>query len=88
VLLVQLIEEIVALAQGVLSHFVTGDAGVMVLKSDYEWSLSGFTPFTLSTKGEYLSGAVADIVTYGAILVDWIVQAMLNQPVNAETALP
>jgi hypothetical protein len=50
---------------------------------DFEWNLIGQEAFVTSTKGNYLAGAVADIVVYGAILVDWIVQSLLNTTVNA-----
>jgi len=79
-ILVQLIQELIALGEGILGHFVSGDPGAATLLADYEWSISGQSAFVLDPKGNYLVGAVADIVVYGAILVDWIVQALLGVP--------
>jgi len=87
-ILVQLIQELVALGEGILGHFVDGSAGTASVLSDYEWTLTGGTAFELSTKGKYLSGAIADIVTYGAILVDWIVQSLLNTTVDLTNSAP
>ena len=87
-ILVELLQQAIALGQGILGHFVDGSAGTAYLLGDYEWNLGDGTPFALSTKGQYLSGAIADIVTYGAILVDWIVQSMLNTTVELNDATP
>ena len=77
-LIIGLLEQLIALTQGILGHFVSGNAGTATMLGDYEWTLSGFTSYHMTSKGNYLAGAVADIVTYGAILVDWIVQSLLN----------
>jgi hypothetical protein len=82
-ILVQLVQELIAIGEAILGHFVTGTAGTASLLPDYEWTITGASSFNISTKGNYLAGAVADIVTYGAILVDWIVQSLLNTTVNA-----
>ena len=79
-ILVELLQQAIALGQGILGHFVDGSAGTATLMTDYEWSISDQVAFELSPKGKYLAGAVADIVVYGAILVDWIVQALLGSP--------
>jgi hypothetical protein len=85
---VGLIEEILAILNGLLSHFVQGiDSISVTMTPDYEWTL---TPASteLTSKGNFLVGAIADIATYGAILVDWLVQALigvefnLNAPAN------
>ncbi len=74
---VGLIQEVLVLLNGLLSHFVSGSVSSATLGSDYEWTL-GVNSFAITTKGSYLMGAVADIVTYGAILVDWLVQALIG----------
>ena len=76
-ILVALIQQIIALGQGILGHFVVGTAATVTQLGDHEWNLTGGN-YAMSTKGSYLAGAVADIVTYGAILVDWIVQSLLS----------
>jgi len=75
--IINILQSVLAIVQGVLNHFVSGEATSAVLSSDYEWSLSGVSSFTLETKGQYLVGAVADIVTYGAVLVDWVIQSLM-----------
>jgi hypothetical protein len=80
-IVVGLIEEILGILNGLLAHFVTGGPPTVSLSSDYEWAL-GPANYTLTTKGDYLVGAVADITTYGAILVDWVVQALLGTGTN------
>lgn len=75
--IIQLVQEAIALVEGILSHFVSGGGANAILANDYEWSLET-SQVTLDPKGMYLSGAVADIVTYGAILVDWLIQALLS----------
>ena len=64
-----------ALLDSLLRHFVTGSASTPILQGDHEWTLSP-GGFSLTSKGNYLVGAVADIITYGATLVDWIIQAL------------
>jgi len=87
-IVVGLVEEVLALLNGLLAHYVQGIDSVGVsMTPDYEWVL---TPAStqLTSKGMFLVGAVADIGTYGAILLDWLVQAMigvefnLNAPAN------
>jgi len=79
---VGLVEEMLGILDSLLAHFVTPDKQMAVsLSSDYEWALSP-ARFTVTTKGEYLTGAIADITTYGAILVDWLVQALLGTGTN------
>jgi len=75
--LVNIIQSALAIAQGILNHFVSGEAGTAVMSTDYEWTLNTNAAFTLTPKGGYLAGAVADIVTYGAVLVDWLIQSMM-----------
>jgi len=84
---VGLIQEIFGLLNGLLGHFVSGTTVTPELQTDGEWIFMGINrSYEMTLKGNYLMGAVADIVTYGAILVDWIVQAMLSFPVKANTA--
>ena len=85
---VGLVEELLAILNGLLAHFVQGiDSIGVTMTPDYEWTLTPATT-TLTSKGEFLVGAVADIATYSAILVDWLVQALigvefnLNAPAN------
>jgi hypothetical protein len=75
--LVGLIQEILGILGGVLNHFVIGGMSAISATGDHEWTMTAGA-FGLTDKGNYLAGAVADIVTYGAILVDWVVQALLN----------
>ena len=76
--LIQLILEGIALVESTLGHFVHWDTAPAVAQlADHEWVYTA-GQLTVTAKGEYLSGAIADIVTYGAILVDWIVQALLG----------
>lgn len=82
-----LVQEILGLLNGLLGHFVTGTIQTApALSSDYEWFVGLARPSTMTVKGNYLMGAVADIITYGAILVDWLVQALLTTPTNVNTA--
>jgi len=82
---VQNIVQMVATLDAILGHFVTYTASAPTLSADFEWNLPTQTT-TLTSKGHYLLGAVADIVTYGAILVDWMVQALLGNGINANSA--
>jgi hypothetical protein len=74
---VGLIQEVLGLLGGVLNHFVIGGVSKIAATGDHEWTMTA-GGFGLTNKGNYLAGAIADIVTYGAILVDWVVQALLN----------
>ena len=82
---VGLVQELLALLNGLLVHFVSGSVSTVSLGPDYEWALSA-TQFETTSKGNYLMGAVADIATYGAILVDWLVQALLGTGLNVNAA--
>lgn len=62
--IIEIIERLLALLDDFLGHFVTG-------------SISSGN-YTVTTKGNYLVGAVADTITYGSILVDWISQVLLG----------
>jgi len=81
--IIQLIQQLIALGEGILGHFAANGVVSVSQAADHEWILTQTTPATLTVKGQYLSGAVADIVVYGAILVDWLVQALLGGGVNA-----
>jgi len=85
---VGLVEEILAILNGLLAHFVTGiDSIGVTMTPDYEWTVTP-ADVALTSKGNFLVGAIADIATYGAILGDWLVQALigvefnLNAPAN------
>jgi hypothetical protein len=84
--IVSIMESIMVLVQGLLSHFVSGATSTIEMTADFEWALNPGTP-ELTTKGKYLSGALADIVVYGAILVDWIVQSLLGTGVQANNVI-
>jgi len=84
--MINIIQEIMTLVQQILVHFVTGTSSTVTQLADNEWSVTQGA-FQVSQKGNYLSAAVADIAVYGAILVDWIVQALLNNGVNAYNGL-
>lgn len=84
--LVGLIQEVLGLLNGLLSHWVTLSPINPQLGPDYEWQIGSAIPATLTAKGNYLMGAVADIATFGAILVDWIVQALMTVPPVINTA--
>ena len=75
---VGLVEEVLGLLNGLLGHFVSTPDLSISLNNDFEWSVLGTEVSTLTNKGNYLMGAVADIVVYGAILVDWLIQALLG----------
>ncbi|MCX6659157.1 MAG: hypothetical protein NTX81_02070 [Candidatus Bathyarchaeota archaeon] len=77
-IVVGLVEELLAMLNGLLAHFVQGiDTIGVTMTPDYEWVLTPASTH-LTSKGEFLVGAVADIATYGAILVDWTVQALIG----------
>jgi hypothetical protein len=86
--LVQLTQEILAIVQGVLAHFVTGTASTITITSDYESVLTQGS-LSLTTKGNYLTGGLADVTMYGTMALDWILQALLNMTsVNNSVPLP
>jgi hypothetical protein len=75
---VGLVEELLAILNGLLAHFVQGiDSIAVTMTPDYEWVITP-AETELTSKGNFLVGAVADIATYGAILVDWLVQALIG----------
>ena len=82
---VGLVYDVLALLDGLLAAFVGHPVFSFVQLADGEWTMTGGTLPTVTGKGNALLGAVADIVTYGAILVDWMVQALLNA--GAATAI-
>jgi hypothetical protein len=75
--LINIIQSALALVQALLGHFVTVTGAGPTLGPDYEWAL-GAQSVTVEAKGRYLMGAVADIAVYGAVMVDWVVQALLG----------
>jgi len=79
------IQQMVATMSAILAHFVSGSASSVSLGPDYEWAVS-VGGFKTTSKGNYVVGAVADVTTYGAILVDWIVQALLGNGINVNAA--
>jgi len=72
-----LVGQFLAILNGFLGHFVSGGIASLSETPDYEWQL-GQSHYAMTMKGNYLMGAVADITTFGAILVDWLVQALLG----------
>jgi len=82
---VGLVQELLALLNSLLGHFVSGNISSISLAPDYEWAV-GIGQFKTTSKGNYLMGAVADIAVYGAILVDWLVQALLGNGINVNAA--
>ena len=79
-ILINIIQEALALVGALLQHFVTVSGPAPTLGPDFEWSL-GAQSVTMQAKGNYLMGAVADIAVYGAVMVDWVVQALLGSSV-------
>jgi hypothetical protein len=75
-------EQLLALLQGLLSHFVNLSSAVATQGTDGEWTLTGLGIPTLTAKGNSLMGAVADIIVYGATLVDFITQTLVGSSVN------
>jgi hypothetical protein len=78
---VGLLLEVLGMLNGLLSHFVGTPAVTYTQGADGEWTLSGLTPPALTEKGNSLMGAVADILVYGATLVDWLTQALVGTSV-------
>lgn len=76
-----LVEEVLALLGGLLVHFVNTPSAQFSQGSDGEWSASGLGVPTLTAKGNSLMGAVADILVYGATLVDFITQTLVGSSV-------
>ena len=77
-----LIQEVLALLGGLLGHFVNLPSAVATQGTDGEWTLAGLGIPDLTAKGNSLMGAVADILVYGATLVDFITQTLVGQTVN------
>lgn len=63
---------------GLLAHFVATPTAVFTQGADGEWSGVGLTVPALTAKGNSLMGAVADIMVYGATLVDMITQVLVG----------
>ena len=75
---VGLVEEVLAILNGLLAHFVSGIETISVsMTPDYEWVITP-ADVSMTSKGNFLVGAIADIATYGAILGDWLIQAMIG----------
>lgn len=66
------------LLYGLLAHFVGTPAAVFTQGADGEWSAVGLTVPALTAKGNSLMGAVADIMVYGATVVDMITQVLVG----------
>ncbi len=76
-----LILEVLGLLNGLLVPFVGTPAAIFTQGADGEWSAVGLSVPTLTAKGNSLMGAVADIMVYGATLVDMIVQVLVGTQV-------
>jgi hypothetical protein len=84
---VGLVEEVLGLLNGLLGHFVSTPTLSLAMNGDGEWSVVGTNVSALTNKGNYLIGAVADIAVYGAILVDWVIQALLGSSQITNTVM-
>jgi hypothetical protein len=80
-ILANLILEVLALLNGLLVHFVDTPGATFTQGTDGEWTAAGLSVPGLTAKGNSLMGAVADILVYGATLVDFIVQVLVGQSV-------
>ena len=80
-LVVNLLQEVITLVEGLLGHFVQGTATAFTPLDDGEWTMA-MGSLDVTGKGNALMGAVADITVYGAILVDWILQGLLGQAIT------
>jgi hypothetical protein len=76
-----LLLEVLGLLNGLLAHFVATPAPSFTQGADGEWTATGLDVPTLTEKGNSLMGAVADILVYGATLVDFITQTLVGQSV-------
>ena len=76
-----LIQEVLGILFGLLDHFVQTPAPTFTQYSDGEWSGTNLDIALLTEKGNSLMGAVADIVLYGATLVDFIMQVLVGQSI-------
>jgi len=80
-ILANLILEVLALLNGLLGHFVDTPGANFTQGVDGEWTAAGLSVPALTLKGNSLMGAVADIMVYGATLVDFITQVLVGQQV-------
>ena len=74
----RLITTPLVLLDSLLDHFVTGQPTQFYLQRDFEW-VSEPGSYQLTTKGNYLLGAISDIMTYGSVLVDWVTQSFVGR---------
>jgi len=78
-----LIQEVLGLLLGLLTHFVALPTASFTQGPDGEWSGTGLAGVpALTAKGNSLMGAVADILVYGATLVDFITQTLVGVSVQ------
>jgi len=77
-----LIQEILGILNGLLGHFVSTPAPTFTQQPDGEWSGANLDVALLTEKGNSLMGAVADILVYGATLVDFIMQVLVGYQVQ------
>jgi len=82
VIVANLVQEVLALLGGLLGHFVELPGASASQGTDGEWTISGLGIPELTAKGNSLMGAVADILVYGATLVDFITQTLVGQAVD------
>ena len=73
-----LIQEVLGILLGLLGHFVETPAPSFVQSPDGEWSGTNLDVAMMTEKGNSLMGAVADIVLYGATLVDFVLQVLVG----------
>jgi hypothetical protein len=69
-----ILAEFLSMFQGLASHFVTGSA-TFTQQSDYEWTYT--SDIVPSVKANMIGGALADIILYGAQVLDQILQVMV-----------
>ena len=77
-----LILEVLGMLNGLLAHFVGTPQAIFTQASDGEWSATGLSVPELTAKGNSLMGAVADIMVYGATLVDMITQVLVGTSIK------
>lgn len=71
-----LLLEVLGMLNGLLAHFVATPVPSFTQGADGEWTAAGLDVPLLTEKGNSLMGAVADIMVYGATLVDFITQTL------------
>jgi len=76
-----LVLEVLGMLNGLLAHFVGTPVPIFTQGADGEWTATGLDVPMLTEKGNSLMGAVADILVYGATLVDFVVQTLVGQSV-------